>query len=252
MSSIPDGVGVTRPVNRQRAKRTASGKGADTDASMSDQVYEALRGDILICSLAPGQAISEASLAARYGFGKAPIRAALSRLRQEGLVSASPRRSFIVSPLTLRDVRELYELRLLLEPAAARLAAGRVDMKQLAKLNTICLKGYTPGDAASTLRFLDANREFHLEIARASGNQRFLRLLHQVLDETTRVMFVGLGLRNRNEEMQHEHQALMAALQGGDGAAAERITVDQVTASRDMVLAALLNSSAMLDSRIGG
>ena len=252
MSSIPRGVGVAQAANRNDARRTRAGTGAGADGLMSDQVYEALRGDILTCELAPGQAISEASLAARYAFGKAPIRAALSRLRQEGLVSASPRRSFVVSPLTLRDVQELYALRLLLEPATARLAAGRVDMKQLAKLNAICRKGYTPGDAASTLRFLDANREFHLEIARASGNQRFLRLLSQVLDETTRVMFVGLGLRNRSTEMEHEHQAFMDALQAGDGTAAERIAAEQVTASRDMVTAALLNSSAMLDSRIGG
>jgi DNA-binding GntR family transcriptional regulator len=243
---------VAQTTNKLGATRAAAAGGAGADALMSDQVYDALRGDILTCELAPGQAISEASLAARYGVGKAPIRAALSRLRQEGLVSASPRRSFVVSPLTLRDVRELYDLRLLLEPATARLAAGRADVKQLAKLNAICRKGYTPGDAASTLRFLAANREFHLEIARSSGNQRFLRLLNQVLDETTRVMFVGLGLRNRNAEMQHEHQALMDALQAGDGAAAERIAADQVAASRDMVVAALLNSNAMLDSRIAG
>jgi DNA-binding GntR family transcriptional regulator len=221
-----------------------------SDASMSDAVYGAIRADILTCVLAPGQSISEASLATRYGFGKAPIRAALSRLRQEGLVSASPRRSFEVSSLTLRDARELYELRLLLESASARMAAGRVDIKRLDKLNHICRKGYTPGHSGSTLRFLDANREFHLEIARASGNQRFMRLLSQVLDETTRVMYVGLGLRNRNDEMQHEHDALMDALQAGDGPRAERIAADQVAASRDMVLTALLDGSGMLDSRI--
>ena len=92
---------------------------------MTDQVYEALRADILCCALPPGSAISEASLAARYSYGKSPVRLALSRLRQEGLVHASPRRSFVVSSITLRDVHDLYELRLVLEPAGARLAAGR-------------------------------------------------------------------------------------------------------------------------------
>jgi DNA-binding GntR family transcriptional regulator len=77
-----------------------------------------------------------------------------------------------------------------------------------------------------------------------------MRLLSQVLDETTRVMYVGLGLRNRNDEMQHEHDALMDALQAGDGPRAERIAADQVAASRDMVLTALLDGSGMLDSRI--
>ena len=109
---------------------------------MTDQVYEAVRRDILCCALPPGAAISEASLAARYGYGKSPVRLALSRLRQEGLVHASPRRSFVVSSITLRDVHDLYELRLVLEPAVARLAAGKVDVRALKKVDTICRKGY--------------------------------------------------------------------------------------------------------------
>ncbi|MDH4115725.1 MAG: GntR family transcriptional regulator, partial [Burkholderiaceae bacterium] len=205
------------------------------------------RSDILTCVLRPGDAISEATLVGRYGVGKAPVRAALSRLRQEGLVSASPRRSYVVAPITLRDVQELYALRLILEPATARLAAGKVDARRLEKLDAICRKGYTPGDPASTLRFLAANREFHLQVAESGGNQRFVRLLAQILDETTRVMHIGLALRNRNAEMQHEHHALLDALQRNDGEAAARIAEQQVAASRDMVLSGLLGSDALLD-----
>lgn len=226
---------------------------ADLAASlplMSDQVYEAIRRDILCCTLAPGDAISEASLATRYGYGKSPVRLALSRLRQEGLVYASPRRSFVVSSITLRDVHELYELRLVLEPAAARLAAGKTDVRALKKVDSICRKGYVPGDAVSTMRFLDANRAFHLGIAEASGNLRFVRLLAQVFDETTRVMNIGLALRNRSVEMKHEHEALLAALERGDGTEAARIAEEQVMASRDMVLAALHGSAGLLDRPI--
>jgi len=214
---------------------------------MTDQVYGAIRRDILSCTLAPGSAVSETSLANRYGFGKSPVRQALARLRQEGLVSASPRRSFVVSPITLRDVQELYGLRLVLEPAAARLAAGRVDVRALKKVDAVCRRGYVPGDAASTLRFLDANRDFHLGIAQASGNLRLVRVLGQVFDETTRVMHIGLALRNRSVEMQHEHESLVAALERGDGETASRIAEEQVAASRDMVLAALIQSPGLLD-----
>ncbi len=214
---------------------------------LTDQVYDAIRADILACVLAPGESISEGSLVSLYGFGKAPVRSALNRLRQDGLVSVSPRRSYMVSTITLRDVQELYALRLLLEPATARLAAGKVDARRLEKLDEVCLKGYTPGDPVSTLRFLDANRDFHLHIAESGENQRFIRLLAQVLDETTRVMHIGLGLRNRNAEMQHEHHALLAALKAGDGEEAARIAEQQVAASRDMVLNALLSSRAVLD-----
>ncbi|GAB2589179.1 hypothetical protein GCM10027034_21920 [Ramlibacter solisilvae] len=217
---------------------------------MTDQVYGAIRRDILSCALAPGAAISETSLANRYGYGKSPVRLALSRLRQEGLVFASPRRSFAVSPITLRDVHELYGLRLVLEPAAARLAAGRVDVRALKKVDAVCRRGYVPGDPSSTLRFLDANRDFHLGIAEGSGNFRLLRLLGQVFDETTRVMHIGLALRNRSVEMQHEHESLLSALEGGDAGAAARIAEEQVAASRDMVLAALLQSPGLLDQSL--
>jgi DNA-binding GntR family transcriptional regulator len=227
--------------------KRSSAVDADEAPLMTDQVYEAIRRDILCCALAPGAAISEASLANRYGYGKSPVRLALSRLRQEGLVSASPRRSFAVSTITLRDVHELYGLRLVLEPAAARLAAGRVDVRALKKVDAICRRGYVPGEPSSTLRFLDANRAFHMSIAQASGNLRLVRLLGQVFDETTRVMHIGLGLRNRSVEMQHEHDSLLSALESGDGQSASRIAEEQVAASRDMVLAALVQSPELLD-----
>lgn len=222
----------------------------DSASSITDQVYEALRGDILACVIEPGEAISEATLATRYTVGKAPVRLALSRLRQEGLVSASPRRSFVVSSITPRDVQELYEVRLVLEPASARLAAGKVDLARLRKIDAVCRQGYLPGDVKSTLRFLDANREFHLAIVEASGNRRFLRLLSQIFDETTRVMHIGLCVRNRNAEMQHEHDALLEALEAGDGNAAAQIAEEQVIASRDMVMNAIFTSTLLLDRPI--
>ncbi len=222
----------------------------DAAGSITDQVYEALRSDILACVIQPGEAISEASLAARYAVGKAPVRFALSRLRQEGLVSASPRRSFVVSSITPRDIQELYEVRLVLEPASARLAAGKIDVSRLRKIDAVCQQGYLPGDVKSTLRFLDSNRAFHLAIVEASGNRRFLRLLTQIFDETTRVMHIGLGVRNRNAEMQHEHDALVEALEAGDGDAAAKIAEEQVSASRDMVMNAIFKSTLLLDRPI--
>ncbi|HYD80716.1 MAG TPA: GntR family transcriptional regulator [Paucimonas sp.] len=230
---------------------TTRPQSAEIEPLMVDQAYALIRHDILTCKLTPGASISESLLAERYGFGKAPIRAALSRLKQEGLVHSSPRRSYIVTPITLRDVHELYELRLVLEPACCRLAAGKVDATHLAQLDAICKLGYTPGDPDSTLRFLDANQRFHLTVAQATGNRRLLRMLAQVLDEMTRVMHIGLGERNRNAEMQHEHASLLEALQAGDGKQAADLCEEQIVASRDMVISAILNSPELLNTPIG-
>ena len=77
--------------------------------------------------LPPGTAVSEQRLGERFNLSKAAVRAALARLRAEGLVLGEPRRGHVVAPLTLRDVDEIYALRLLLEPPAAAVAAERLD-----------------------------------------------------------------------------------------------------------------------------
>lgn len=216
---------------------------AEIEPLMVDRAYALIRHDILTCALAPGAPISESALAERYGFGKAPIRAALLRLKQEALVHSSPRRSYVVMPITLRDVHELFELRLVLEPASCRLAAGKVDTEELARLDAICKLGYEAIDPGSVLRFLDANQRFHLTVAEATGNRRLLRMLTQVFDELTRVMHIGLGQSNRTAELQHEHESLLAALLTGDGRRAEALSEEQIIASRDMVIDAICTSS---------
>src|SRR5829696_1434573 len=98
-------------------------RGANSGAA----AYERLREAIMQLELAPGAAVSEAQLVAGFGFSKAVVRAALARLRAEGLVVAEPRRGHVIAPLTLRDVREVYDLRLLVEPASAAAATGVLD-----------------------------------------------------------------------------------------------------------------------------
>jgi DNA-binding GntR family transcriptional regulator len=87
--------------------------------------------------------------------------------------------------------------------------------------------------------FLDANKQFHVAIAELSGNARLARQLDRLLDESTRMLVLGLRPRDRTGEMAHEHHALVEALALGRGAEGARIMHEQVSASRQMVLAAL-------------
>src|SRR5258705_382776 len=80
---------------------------------------------------------------------------------------------------------------------------------RLRALDEACRAGYQPGDAKSTSRFLDSNKAFHVEIARATGNERLADAVEQLLDEMTRLLHLGLGLRNRSQEMLREHRALV-------------------------------------------
>lgn len=214
---------------------------------LSQRAYERIKHEVITCAIAPGTEISENDLCTQFKLGKAPVRAALSKLAHDGLVRAMPRRGYVVAPVTLKHIHDVFELRLMLEPPAARMAAGRIEAQRLRALDEACAAGYQPGDAKSTARFLDANKAFHIAIAEATGNPRLAAMIDQLLDEMTRLLHLGLGSRNRTHEMQHEHRTLVKALTRRDGEAAERICREQIEAARAMVLSAVMSSAAVMN-----
>lgn len=209
--------------------------------------YERLRNAIVRLELAPGSPVSEAQLVTRFGFSKAAIRAALARLRVEGLVLAEPRRGHVISSFTLRDVREIYDLRLLLEPPAAEAAAGRIAPDELARLRALSEPVLDLDDAASVERFMEANRAVHVSVAAAAGNRRAARIVAGLLDDSERARLLALraGAAGRGLRARAEHQALLAALEAGQGQEAARLMAAAIRAFRDELIDAL--QSATLD-----
>lgn len=219
--------------------------------NLGDAAYAEIKARIIDGRIAGGSAVSEAELALALGVGKAPVRAALARLAQDGLVTSIARRGWRIASVTLADILDVFRLRRQLEPMAARLATERgVDSALLKRLDVGCKAGYTPGDAASQRVFLAANRAFHLAIAEAAGSPRLLRMLSGLLDEAERALLLGLALRDRSDEIQHEHQALIDAMAKGDAATAEEIVIEQIDEARDMVVAALMASPSVLGAEI--
>jgi DNA-binding GntR family transcriptional regulator len=214
---------------------------------LTERAYERVRRDIISCAIAPGSEISESQLSTQYRLGKAAVRVALTKLAHDGLVRAIPRRGYMVMPVTLKDINDVFELRLMLEPSAARMAAGKVSTQRLRTFDEICREGYQPGDAKTTARFLEANKAFHIEIAQATGNARLAAAIEQLLDEMTRLLHLGLGLRKGPQQTVHEHKTLVKALARGDGETAERICREQIEASRNMVLSAILSSRSVMN-----
>ena len=216
----------------------------------SDEAYEAIARAIVRCDLAPGSTVSEAELAARFRLKTAATRAAVGRLSVVGLLRPVHRRGYVVKPITLRDVNDLFQLRAIIELAVVRLAAGRVDEAALRRLDRVRTQGYRPGDRDSEAEFLRANTEFHLAVARTIGNERLIATLEQTFSEMERLFHFGLAMRNRTAEMREEHSALIAALVAGDADAAERVTREELESSQAMVLGALMKSASLLDVSI--
>jgi DNA-binding GntR family transcriptional regulator len=207
--------------------------------SISDQAYQNIKSDIVACLFDPGQWIAQSELADRYQVGLTPVREALRRLAQEGFVRAMPRMGYVVSPITAQDIHELYELRLILETAAARLAAERASGEDLKRIRDAAQTTYQYKDRQSYTRFLLSNANFHVSIAAASRNHRLAFEISRTMDELTRVFHLGLDLRDSAEEMRRDHQALAEALSAHDAALAEQHVRSEILTSRARVLEAL-------------
>jgi len=203
--------------------------------------YERVRQAIVAVELAPGTAISEVQLVDRFGLSRAAVRAALARLRTEGLVRAEPRRGHVIAPLTMRDVTEIYDLRLLLEPPAAGAAAGKMSRAELSRLRELCEPVPDLDDSASAQRFLRTNNAIHLSIAAAAGNRRTAAIVAQLLDDSERARLIALraGAADHGVRAHEEHLELLAALGNGDGALATRLMSTAIGAFRDELTDAL-------------
>jgi len=207
--------------------------------SLAQKAYDIIRGEILNCALAPGQQIVQARLVEKYGLGLTPIREALQRLAHEGLVQPYPRFGYIVSPVTEEMVRHLYEVRMILEAAAVRLAVERASDAQLRQIAENARFTYVYKNHEQYVRFLERNAAFHDSIALLAGNPRLAEVLGGLLDELSRIFHLGLDLRDSADEMQAEHTALAEALLARDADQAGQVLREQITRSQQRVLEAL-------------
>lgn len=218
----------------------------DSETQQGAIAFEMLRADIVSCRIAPGSNVSEAELATRYRLGKAAIRRALVRLGERGWVAALPRRGYRVKPITLRDIGEIFDLRRMIEPVAARYAAGRIDTNRLRQLEAVCGAGYVASDPASQATFLQAHRQLHLAVVTAGGNARLAEVFGPLWDESERVIHhVGL-MRSRAAELRHDHAPLIAALAGGTGAAAALAIEHEIERLQHAIVEVALRTPSML------
>jgi DNA-binding GntR family transcriptional regulator len=180
--------------------------------SLAERAYHLLRADIISCVLKPGQQVVQTRLAERYQIGTTPIRDALHRLARENLVQPVPRSGYVITPITLTDIQEMFELRYLLESFAARMAASRGSEDDLQKIVRLADITYVFKDKESYLERIALNADFHRAIATAAGNQRIADPLAGLLDELARFFYLTYDLKDLSEAMRHEHHLLVEAI----------------------------------------
>lgn len=218
------------------------------EPSLSDTVYERLWSDLIRCQLRPGHTINAAELAARYGAGRTPVREALIRLAHEGYVLVQPRKGYIVAPVRLSDVEHIFQMRLLLEPPAAELAALRRSEAQAREIAHLAdLNDRAPAQPAQragadgSADRLSVNTAFHLAIADAAGNARLLRVVRALLQDVERLYRLGLALGEADQWLRrhNRHVELAAAIAARDDARARQLMGDALRLSRARLMDAI-------------
>src|ERR1700722_8146391 len=158
----PDTHSMTpRPTaEKNRMDRASSPKGI---GNLGEQAYQQIRTELLFYQLPPGSRLSETSLTQRFDLRQAAVRSALQRLMQEGLVEKADERNLRIAPLTLKDVQDIYALRIIVEPRAAELAeAPGLAAPPLERLRAMSQSSYELTSHAQLVNFLSANRDFNL------------------------------------------------------------------------------------------
>ncbi|PKW18514.1 GntR family transcriptional regulator [Saccharopolyspora spinosa] len=203
--------------------------------SQSDAAYDAIKTDIVQCVIPPRARLTEAELADRYKLGRASIRVALNRLYQEALVDVLPRYGYVVAGDDELGTRDLYQLQLVLEPTTARLAAGRVDAKQLLDLDARCRDAKTVRTLDDATRFLHANTNFHAAVALASGNALMTRFVRILFERLERQIYASGKAVEIVTNVAHTHEELVELLIEGNDDAAEAVARQQLADNHQII-----------------
>ncbi len=219
------------------AKAILAPRGGDV-ASFADRAYYAIRDLIVTLELPPGSVVKEPDLTARLGIGRTPVREALRRLAQERLIEVYPRRGMFVTKVDVRVLARLCEVRVALEPEAARLAAERATQADLDELQALLHELAGPR-RREPRALIDLDERIHRAIYQASHNPFLVETLEEYYAHALRIWMVALARTDLSAAV-GGHRSVLEAIVSGDGARAGTLMREHVESFEEAVRDALL------------
>lgn len=190
---------------------------------LKDQAYSELKKRILAGHFRPGDFLSERQLADELAMSQTPIRAAVDRLEAEGLLAVSPQQGIVVRDLSIHEIADQFEIRFLMEPFVLRQLAGRLDKKQIDRLEANLAAQQTATRRCDIERIVELDASFHILFCEYHGNREILRVMEHLRDKIHRII---LRVNARNPERlaasYEEHRGIADAVISGDPELAAR------------------------------
>ena len=191
----------------------ASGTGKP---SLADAAYSLIKKKILTLTYEPGSYLNEASLSESLDIGRNPVHHAVKRLTLEGLIETIPRKGFIVKTLSIRELKEIVDMRLVNEVYCARLAAERMSEGQLEEISDILARTRISSEAQDTEQLMLLDQQFHSLLSKAAGNQVLASILRNLHDRSLRYWFISLNEKHHGESVREEHHNIYEAIKKRD------------------------------------
>ena len=209
-------------------------------------IYVELRRSIIMGHHKPNDRLDVEVIAKQYNTSVTPVRDALQMLSQEGLITIKPRSGYFIASTTLKQLRDLLDLRHIIELSAIERAAERITSTQIKELRSVHA-GYTGDDDVSYDRYTDENRHFHYLIAKASGNNELAQFVARLHDRLARFMV----LRHAGQTMLNTHQTIVDALEAHEINAAKEALLNDIDRAHESILDKVLQQKEIESLHIG-
>lgn len=199
-----------------------------TRGSGAQNVYEALRRDIVEMSLAPGDPVDETRLAKRFDLSRTPIREALVRLAAEGFVTTLPNRNTVVAAIDFAAMPIYFDALVLMYRVTTRLAAMRRTDDDLTAIRALQAAFADAVKRADAFAMIAVNRDFHVAIAEAGRNTYFTQLFSRLLDEGRRLLRLYYSSYDDHlpQRFVDEHDIIIEAIVARDAERADHLAFE--------------------------
>lgn len=203
---------------------------------LRDVVFKTLRQEILTGKLKPGERLMEIQLANKLGVSRTPIREAIRKLELDGLVIMIPRRGAEVAQITLKDLKDVMEVRCALDVLAIELACERMGRDERSKLYQACENFREAVKTKDTRKLAEADVAFHDAIVLSTGNTRLIQLVSNLSEQMYRYRFEYLKDATSHEMLQQEHMEMYQSILKKDKAAAASVVRKHINNQEEAII----------------
>ena len=213
---------------------------------LRDLVLEALREAILNGTLKPRERLMEIQLAEELGVSRTPVREALRKLELEGFIVMVPRKGAYVADLSIKDIADVFEIRIALEGLAAALAAERITDEELEAMERHLVEKAEAIKKNDMVKLVEVDTKFHEALYGASRNDRLITIINNLREQIQRFRTSSLAMPGRMQQSLEEHRSIVEAIQSRDIALARQTAQEHIENAESWVIESLKNEGFVL------